>query len=247
MSLADEYARQRAWRDWETALAALPLSPGQTVLDLGCGIGDVAAEIAARGPQVLGYDTNEELLHVARARAIPGASFACRDLRDLPDQVRADGIWCSFAAAYVPDLAPVLSAWLRHLRPGGFVALTEIDDLFGHEPLGASTSTTLERYVTEALAAGRYDFRMGRKLRANLERCGVRVVAEVELRDREFAASGPLPGDVVAAWQARFERMQLLRLAAGAEFAALRDEFLGCLQRSDHRSRSRVVCCIGVR
>jgi ubiquinone/menaquinone biosynthesis C-methylase UbiE len=43
MSLASEYRKQRAWRDWATVLDALPLAPGQLVLDLGCGVGDQAA------------------------------------------------------------------------------------------------------------------------------------------------------------------------------------------------------------
>jgi cyclopropane fatty-acyl-phospholipid synthase-like methyltransferase len=38
MSLEDEYKRQFRWRDWHTILDALPLAPGQTILDLGCGL-----------------------------------------------------------------------------------------------------------------------------------------------------------------------------------------------------------------
>ena len=44
-SLAEEYARQRAWRPWAGIFEALPPLAGRTVLDLGCGPGDVAAEL----------------------------------------------------------------------------------------------------------------------------------------------------------------------------------------------------------
>ena len=49
MSLSDDYSRQFAWRSWATILDALPPLAGQTVLDLGCAVGDQAAELVARG------------------------------------------------------------------------------------------------------------------------------------------------------------------------------------------------------
>jgi ubiquinone/menaquinone biosynthesis C-methylase UbiE len=48
MSLSTEYHRQREWRAWPKIFDALPLPRGQTVLDLGCGVGDQAAELVAR-------------------------------------------------------------------------------------------------------------------------------------------------------------------------------------------------------
>lgn len=47
MSLASEYQRRFAWRDWNTILAALPALQGRSVLDLGCGVGDLATEFVA--------------------------------------------------------------------------------------------------------------------------------------------------------------------------------------------------------
>lgn len=73
MSLASEYQRQFAWRDWSTALGALPAVRGQLVLDLGCAVGDQAAELVARGARVIGIDGNEELLRHARSRSLENA------------------------------------------------------------------------------------------------------------------------------------------------------------------------------
>lgn len=155
------------WRDWSTALAALPPLAGELVLDLGCGVGDQAAELLARGARVIGFDANEELLDAARARTLEGAEFHGADLRALPELDRpAAGLWCSFASAYFVELAPVLQGWARALRPGGWIALTEIDDLFAHEPLGARTRELLEAYAQEAVRERRYDFRMGRTIRS---------------------------------------------------------------------------------
>jgi SAM-dependent methyltransferase len=248
MDLAEEFRRQRAWRDWATALAALPALSGKTVLDLGCATGDLAAELAARGARVTGVDAYEDFLREARARAIPGARFLCGDLRE-PSAAWgvADGIWCSFAAAYLTDLSAALDSWKAHLKPGGFLALTEIDDLFGHEPLGAQARALFAAYAADALVARRYDFVMGRKLESHLERAGYSVALSTTLRDLEFSFDGPALPEVVDAWRSRFARMTLLQSQFGADFEAVRDEFLACLARPDHRSRCTVRFCLATR
>jgi predicted TPR repeat methyltransferase len=42
---------------------------------LGCGVGDVAAELAVRRAHAVGFDLNEELLSEARYRQLKGAEF----------------------------------------------------------------------------------------------------------------------------------------------------------------------------
>jgi trans-aconitate methyltransferase len=74
MSLVEEYHRQFAWRDWPQALALCPITRGQQVLDLGCGPGDLAAELAARGLAITGIDQDPELLAAARARLMATSS-----------------------------------------------------------------------------------------------------------------------------------------------------------------------------
>lgn len=248
MSLSDEYKRQFAWRSWSSVFDALPPVDGHVVLDLGCGVGDQASELAARGARVIGIDLNEELLREARSRQLPGAEFRSGDLRDLPDLgVAVDGLWGSFAAAYFPDLPAALASWTRHLKPGGWVALTEVDDLFGHEPLSAPAKALFEDYARDALVAGRYDFRMGRKLREHLEKSGFTVLKELVLADHELSFDGPARPEVVDAWRTRIDRMTLLRDRSGASFDHVRQEFLGCLLRADHRSVAKVHCCIAAK
>jgi SAM-dependent methyltransferase len=245
MTLADDYKRQFAWRDWSSIFAALPSMAGQTVLDLGCAVGDQAAELARRGARVIGIEMDEALLHEARSRSLENVEFRVGDLRELPDLgVLADGIWCSFAAAYFIDLPKVLASWARQLRPGGWIALTEIDDFFAHEPLGERSKALFEAYVREALDAGRYDFRMGRKLAPHLSASGFAVTKVLTVEDRELAFDGPGSADVLEAWRTRFDRMLLLRASWGAEFEQVRDEFLQALADPSHRSQAKVYCCI---
>src|SRR5688572_18785158 len=159
MSLSDEYRQQRAWRPWPQIFGLLPDIAGQTVLDLGCAIGDQAAELVARGAAVIGVDSNEELLRFARARQIPRAEFRSGDISSLSLPAPVDGIWSSFAPAYFPDLASVLQRWRGLLRSGGWLLMTEVDDLFGHEPVAAQTKNLLDGFAASTFAAGRYDFR----------------------------------------------------------------------------------------
>lgn len=248
MSLARDYRRQWAWRDWPRVLDALPPLAGKLVLDLGCAVGDQAAALAARGARVIGVDVNEELLAEARSRSIGGVEFRLLDLRTLPDLgVVADGIWSSLAPAYFPDLPRVLESWAGHLRPGGWIALTEIDDLWAHEPLGAEARAIFDAYAREALEAGRYDFRMGRKLGASLEACGFTVGRTMTLEDRELSFAGPAPPEILEAWAGRLDRLKPLQELCGERFADVRAELLRCLARPDHRSAAKVVCCIATR
>ena len=112
MSLSSDYKRQFGWRAWPTVFDALPPVRGQTVLDLGCGAGDQAAEFVARGARVMGFDMNGKLIDEARSRKLPDTEFRLVDLRTFPDLgVTTDGLWCSFTAALLSRGAP---AWRRN-------------------------------------------------------------------------------------------------------------------------------------
>jgi len=248
MSLASEYRRQFGWRDWSTILDALPSLQGQTVLDLGCGVGDLAAELVARGAHVIGVEMNEELLRAARARQLPNAEFRAGDLRGLRDfAVAADGLWCSFVAAYFPDLPASLTEWAQSVRSGGWIALTEVDDLFGHAPLSHQTQALFRAYANEALATSRYDFHMGRKLGVHLERSGFAISKMLTLEDQELSFNGPARLEVLDAWRSRFKRMKSLREFCGPAIDSVEEEFLDCLQRADHTSGAKVHCCIAIK
>jgi SAM-dependent methyltransferase len=247
LDLHEEYKRQYQWRPWSRIFDMLPPLSGRTVLDLGCAVGDQSAQLAARGAAVIGVDANGDLLSDARSRALSGAEFLVADLAELDLDRTVDGIWCSFTAAYFPDLPPVLAAWRRHLKPGGWIALTEVDDLFGHEPMAPQTRSVLEAFAASALTAGRYDFHMGRKLRRHLERSGFVVREELKLEDRELAFGGAASSEVMDAWTTRFDRMRLLRDFCGSRFVSVRDEFLSCLARTEHQSRAQVYCCLAAR
>jgi trans-aconitate methyltransferase len=146
MSLVQEYRGQFPWRDWPRALALCPITRGQHILDLGCGPGDLSAQLAARGLTVTGIDRDPELLAAARTSA-PHVHFEQQDLSDLRLPAAGfDGIWCSFTAAYFVDFAATFARWCTFLKPTAWVCLIDIDDLLGHEPRSDATGDTIERF-----------------------------------------------------------------------------------------------------
>ena len=104
---------------------ALGLAPGSRVLDVPCGAGRLAIELAARGGAVTGVDISPEFLEVARSTARErGVDVEWRqsDMRDLPWTSEFDAAFCggsSFGFFDDPGNAAFLAAVSRTLRPGG--------------------------------------------------------------------------------------------------------------------------------
>jgi trans-aconitate methyltransferase len=80
MDLAAYFKQQFRWRDWARAMGALPDLFGRVVFDLGCGIGDQAELLVARGARVRGFDLNREVVAAARSRGLSNAEFEQADL-----------------------------------------------------------------------------------------------------------------------------------------------------------------------
>jgi len=246
MALADEYKKQYDWREWDKALSQCPIVPGQQVLDLGCGPGDLSAALSARGALVTGVDGNAELLAVARERC-PQGVFEKQDLGSLDLEAgKYDGLWCSFTAAYFADFDTVFSKWKTFLKPKAWICIIDIDDLFGHEPLSAKTHDTLDKFYEEFLQKKHYDFRAGGKIKRVLEKNGF-TVTSLLLKDKELSFAGPADPDVVRAWDDRLNRMGGLKSFFGAGFTAFREEFMRCITSAEHQSLCKVVCCVGTR
>jgi ubiquinone/menaquinone biosynthesis C-methylase UbiE len=246
MALVDEYRRQFAWRDWAKALSLCPIVAGQRVLDLGCGPGDISAELWRRGALVTGVDKNDELITAAKER-YPQCLFENQDLNTLKfEQGAFDGLWCSFAAAYFTALEGTLSRWIQLLKKSAWICMIDIDDLFGHTPLSELSRKKLLGFCDEAVREGRHDFMVGRKMGKVLENLGFRV-AVVDLEDQELSFNGAANPAVIQAWTDRLSRMGGLRAYLKEGFIPFRDEFLASLSSMGHRSQCRVVCCIGSR
>lgn len=99
------------------------LTPGATVLDLGCGPGQAAALLARAGFAVEATDASAGMVRTARERYGVEARQATFD--DLDAEGRFDGIWANFCLLHAARTAfpGHLARIYRALKPGGVLHL----------------------------------------------------------------------------------------------------------------------------
>jgi SAM-dependent methyltransferase len=156
--------RQRAMR--EAYLADVEFPPGARVLEIGCGPGPVARELAARPGvrEVVGVDPSPEFLARAKelAAGLANLTFVEGDGRALPfDEGEFDVVVCHTVLCHVPGPEAVLAETVRVLRPGGMLAVFDGD------------------YITTTVATGPFD-----PLQACAESCRENLVHDPWLARR---------------------------------------------------------------
>jgi len=104
----------------------------QRIVDLGCGQGRIARELARRGNDVLGVELSAELLRIAVATDDERISYVRGDAcaRDWWDGVPFDGVVSSMALMDIDDLDGAVSTAAATTRPGGWFAWSIIHPAF---------------------------------------------------------------------------------------------------------------------
>ena len=92
--------------------------PRQTILDLGCGTGNLNAELATRAGSVLGVDASASMVERAR-RHFPQLDFQVRDALELPFENRFDIVFSNAVFHWIPDHECLLGVIHRALKPHG--------------------------------------------------------------------------------------------------------------------------------
>ena len=114
-------------------LECLALQPGECVVDLGCGPGLLAVEMAGRvGPsgQVEAIDASPSMLALAARRCgtWPWVRLQQADVADLPfEDGRFDAAVCAQVYEFVPDVPAALAELRRVLRPGARALIVDTD------------------------------------------------------------------------------------------------------------------------
>jgi SAM-dependent methyltransferase len=105
----------------------LAITPDAAVVDVGCGSGRAAAEMAERGARAVGIDPDERMISVARGRW-PAAEFRVASAYELPF---TDGALHGYRAEKVyhvlDDPARAVGEARRVLAPGGRIVLVGQD------------------------------------------------------------------------------------------------------------------------
>ncbi|HLK21780.1 MAG TPA: methyltransferase domain-containing protein [Bryobacteraceae bacterium] len=110
------------WQFGGDLLELLRPRQGERILDLGCGTGQLTAEIAARGADVVGLDSSPEMLGQARQN-YPKLKFVLADATKFHFDEPFDAVFSNAALHWVKDAEASVKCIAAALRPGGrFVA-----------------------------------------------------------------------------------------------------------------------------
>lgn len=167
------YDRVREEYNWPAFADMLGSVDGLTVIDLGCGDGDVTRRLARGGAKAIGLDPSKQMITAATALTQSG------DIRyaTVPPQAPFKGLATGCADLVVSfmgvmsmrDLTPIAVGAARVLRPGGRLALSLLHPCFSHSGMawrkngGGQILLELSRYATSLDVPGSITFQTARE------------------------------------------------------------------------------------
>ena len=113
----------------ECIVAHVELRPDMKVMDFGAGTGLVTQRIVDRVGRVTAVDVSEAMLGKLKEKeGLRGkVDVVCQDILDAPLDDRFDLIVSAMAMHHVDDTTTLIRRFWEHLRPGGRVALADLD------------------------------------------------------------------------------------------------------------------------
>ena len=120
----ERYQNQHSfvWQYGAALMELLNPQPGEHILDLGCGTGQLTQAISATGAIVQGIDADQAMIAVAQ-KQYPQLSFSIADARHFQVETSVDSILSNAVLHWVKPPEQPIQAISKALKPGGkFVA-----------------------------------------------------------------------------------------------------------------------------
>jgi SAM-dependent methyltransferase len=172
------------WRLGAGVVEWLAPKPGERILDVGCGTGQLTAEIAKLGAQVVGLDSSVTMIGQARQN-YPGLTFALGDAANFHFEEPFDAVFSNAALHWVKQADEAAESIARALKPGGrFVA-----EFGGHGNTGSILRALRAALGPESDARCPWYYPSVAEYAAVLERHGLEV-RHAELFDRPTPLEG---------------------------------------------------------
>jgi len=209
------------------------------VLDVGCGPGVIAMEIARRFPsaEVAAIDASQARVSQCQMRlaSLPNACAQRADATFIPFPDESfDLVFCRFLLEYLPNRAAALHEMTRVCKPGGTVLLQDLDgQLTWHYPPDATLERKLETVLRELGKSG-FDPFVGRKLFSLARNAGLTRI-DVRVDPYHLLAGTPCQRELEL-WRLKLEIAEpAIRKALGSTEAAaqLKESFIDYLSRED--------------
>jgi trans-aconitate 2-methyltransferase len=126
--------------------------PGGRAVDLGCGTGELTAELhrASGAAETLGIDSSEAMLSKAAAREGGGVRFEKGDIASFAPTEPFDLVFSNAALHWVPDHPALLARLTAAVKPGGQLAF-QVPDNFDHPSHRAAEQAASEEPFAGAL------------------------------------------------------------------------------------------------
>lgn len=152
--------------------------PGENILDLGCGTGDLAYVISQRGSKVIGMDLSRQMLETARKK-YPDLQFIFGNAENFTLDEQVDAVFSNAALHWMKRPEKVIGCVWEALKPGGrFVA--EMGGQGNVQTVLKAVARVLERdYGIDAAPLNPWYFPSIGEYSTLLERQGFRVTYAV--------------------------------------------------------------------
>jgi len=213
------YEAQHAfvWRFGEALIEILAPKPGERILDVGCGTGQLTHEIAERGAEVLGVDASPEMIGQARQN-YPALRFTLQDAASMTFNGEFDAVFSNAALHWILDDVGAADSMSRALRTGGRLVL-EMGGRGNVRQIYEAVQLAVRRYSSQPLPASRTHFPSVSEYTTILEAHGFEVRNAV-LFDRPT----PLEGERgMEQWIRQFCNFYLDELPSASRQSAIND------------------------